>query len=108
MKDDDDWWFFPLVGLVALFGLFKFWQSTGRPWLEEKWAALTAGDSMLNVPGLGPLDRTDLVGVALAALLVVAVVSAIARRRSARRAERDEQQEEPAPAGKTKSKRSWW
>lgn len=107
MKDENEWWVWPLAGVLGVFGLIKFWQATARPWLEEKWAALAAGETVLNVPGLGPLDRTDLVGIVLAAALAVAVVSAIARRQSARRAERDEQ-EEPAPTGKAKSKRSWW
>lgn len=107
-ENEDDWWVMPLIGLVAVFGLIKFWQITARPWLEVKWAALTAGEAVLNVPGLGPLDRTDLVGIALAAVLVVGVVGTITRRRSARRAEQDEQHEEPAAAGKAKSKRSWW
>lgn len=86
---DETWheilyWGLALVGLV---GLKQVWTAKLRPWIEATWVQIEAGG--VDLPLVGTLDRTDLVGVGLLVCgFVVAVFVWRARRRHRRTGER--------------------
>jgi hypothetical protein len=108
--NDDEWWVWPVMAVLGLIGLVKLWQSTVRPWIEQTWTEVTAGDALVTLPGVGALDDTDLIGLGLVALVFLALVVSAARGVRRRRLERAaaEGQDTEAPRSKPKTKRGFW
>lgn len=105
--EQEPWWVWPLMTLLGMFGAVQLWNGKVRPWIEDTWEQVTAGDALITLPGVGALDETDLIGLGILLALVLAVVIAAARRWRARRAARIEAGEQPAPKAKAKSESIW-
>lgn len=108
MSDQEEWWVWPLLAVLGVFGAVKLWQAKVRPWIEDTWTQVTAGDAVLTLPGVGALDETDMVGIGVLLAVVLAVVVAAARRWRARRVAVAEAAGQSTPPQKPKTKRGMW
>lgn len=80
-----------VVVLIGIAAIARVWTTRIRPWLNDTWTELHTGHTVVHLPVMGSLDRTDLIGLAVLVVpfvVLILVLSSLARRRRVRRRDR--------------------
>lgn len=108
--NNEEWWVGPVLAVLGVLGVIKLWQSAIRPWIDRTWSTLAAGDTV-DLPVLGAVDRTDLIGLGVLLLVLLVAIAAgitrVRRQRARRELGKALDQQLKGKSGKGPLGRSW-